>query len=255
MRKRVIVGAAVGIGGLILTPGGEKVLGVAILGVIALLAWASWLGKTRSASEPSRPTAPMRVLPNGSKIYGEAGAHIASSNFGEIQKNAGSDGEKKVGAALEQFAAAHRCVVAHGLQFKPGRNGADVDHAVLLGDRLFLIDAKLWAYGSYCWAPDATVWRDGAAFSGSRVKMADAVTLWRAYLASMPVQVQSRICAAAPNAARYSFDNSGAPVTVKLTSVPELIAELTAVAVAQEHRNVPAGAALKLTSKVAACLQ
>src|SRR5699024_9430319 len=45
-------------------------------------------------------------------------------------------------------ATASRVAVFHSLRF-PGSTRADIDHAVLIGHELFLVDSKAWRGGAY----------------------------------------------------------------------------------------------------------
>lgn len=133
--------------------------------------------------------APTRVLSNGSRVYGVAGANISTAAFDDDLVAAGARGEQVLGVMLEEYAAKNPgTVVFHGLQFCPGRSGADVDHAVLApSGQLFLLDAKNWRPGRYGFAADGTVHRalEGepmGPFPGGEVHMGDARRRWEEYL-------------------------------------------------------------------------
>lgn len=169
--------------------------------------------------------------------WGTAGAHIGSNTtFGDAAV-AGAKGEVAVGQALEAFAKSYPYVrVFHGLCFTPGKQGADVDHAVLIGDKVILVDAKFWAFGNYYWNHDGTVARDGQSFAGSEVHMDSALQKWRAFLGKNATYMDARIAVAKTPMGNftYNIDNSRAPRGVALTTIPELVASLKAIADATE---------------------
>lgn len=161
------------------------------------------------------PEALRRPRPCGrGVVYGTAGAHIADSAYEEGQRTAGQRGEEAVGAMLEKVVRERGGTVFHGLCFRPGHRGADVDHAMLVGNTLYLIDAKMWKYGNYRWR-DGRVMRDGAPFAGGDVHMADAVRHWQAAL-GRKVRVTSLVVLAAPNSSRYRISNHAAPAGMNL---------------------------------------
>jgi DnaJ domain/Nuclease-related domain len=64
--------------------------------------------------------------------------------------------------------------IFHGLGL-PGSVFADVDHAVLCGRRLVLIESKLWLPGHYEADETGSLWRNGHPFRGGTVRLPDAV--------------------------------------------------------------------------------
>lgn len=87
-----------------------------------------------------------------SDIFGIPGQlQDAVDKFGEDNIQAGMEGEKRTAKLLESMAVAIPSVrVFHGLNF-PGSKTADVDHAILVGNRLALIDSKMWRENHYEW--------------------------------------------------------------------------------------------------------
>lgn len=185
--------------------------------VVAVGAWALRT-KARVAPKPVEPepettrpripVVPSRRIGEGI-VFGRAGANVSGSTaaFGETATKAGSAGEVAVGTVLEKAVANHGGVVWHGLKFSPGGTSrADVDHAILMDDgELWLVDAKMWAYGTYEWASDGRVFRDGGPFSGSNVHIGDAQRKWRDYLGRVgrAPKVRTFIVMANPNGNRY----------------------------------------------------
>jgi hypothetical protein len=62
----------------------------------------------------------------------------------------GVEGERWTAQALETLLAIPGTRILHGLRF-PGSHVADIDHAVINGDRVVYIDSKFWKPGQYQW--------------------------------------------------------------------------------------------------------
>ncbi|GAA3842503.1 DnaJ domain-containing protein [Saccharothrix violaceirubra] len=71
--------------------------------------------------------------------------------------------------------------VFHGLAW-PGSVFADVDHAVLCGRRLVLIESKSWLPGHYEAEDDGTVWRNDHPFRGGGTRLPRGLALYRKLL-------------------------------------------------------------------------
>jgi len=71
--------------------------------------------------------------------------------------------------------------IFHGLAL-PGSVFADVDHAVLCGKRLVLIESKLWLPGHYETAEDGRLLRNGRAFRGGGSGLAESLAAYRELL-------------------------------------------------------------------------
>jgi hypothetical protein len=76
--------------------------------------------------------------------------------------------------------------VFHGLAW-PGSVFADVDHAVLCGRRLALIESKTWLPGHYT-TNDTGFWRDGRPFRGGGSLLPEGVTAFRELLPDVDVR-------------------------------------------------------------------
>ncbi|MEC3976090.1 J domain-containing protein [Amycolatopsis sp. H20-H5] len=71
--------------------------------------------------------------------------------------------------------------IFHGLSW-PGSVFADVDHAVLCGKRLVLIESKLWLPGHYETGEDDRLLRNGRAFRGGGSRLAESLAAYRELL-------------------------------------------------------------------------
>ena len=67
----------------------------------------------------------------------------AAEAFGEERAKAAAAAERESALLLDELIADQRFTVFHGLRF-PGSRNADIDHAVVCGNRVLLIDTKCW---------------------------------------------------------------------------------------------------------------
>ncbi|WP_199441862.1 J domain-containing protein [Umezawaea beigongshangensis] len=77
--------------------------------------------------------------------------------------------------------------IFHGLSW-PGSVFADVDHAVLCGSRLVLVESKTWLPGHYSGDEDGEVWRNGHPFRGGSVRIAEGVEVFEELLPHLEVR-------------------------------------------------------------------
>ena len=77
--------------------------------------------------------------------------------------------------------------IFHGLAW-PGSVFSDVDHAVLCGRRLVLVESKRWLPGHYEIDEDGTVYRNGHLFRGGSTRLADGVAAFEALLPEVEVR-------------------------------------------------------------------
>lgn len=162
------------------------------------------------------------------QVWGVAGGHIGSNTAFGDKARIGAQGEKVFGNALKALVNEFPFVrVFHGVCFTPGVRGADVDHIVLIGRNVFMIDSKNWAPGRYDWHFDGQVLRDSAPFPGGEVHMDAALRKWRDYLGvSVPVRASLVLTR---DASSYVLNNARAR-EVSFHSIPETIDFLKATA-------------------------
>jgi hypothetical protein len=77
--------------------------------------------------------------------------------------------------------------IFHGLAW-PDSVFADVDHAVLRGHRLVLIESKMWLPGHYTADEAGGVWRNGHPFRGGAIRLPDGVDAYRELLPGIEVR-------------------------------------------------------------------
>jgi hypothetical protein len=85
-------------------------------------------------------------------IYGTAGENLKDGHTGldEARRAAGRPGEVATATVLRQFEAVHpEVAVFNSLQVPSRTMTADIDHVVVAGNRVWLLDSKRWKPGFY----------------------------------------------------------------------------------------------------------
>jgi hypothetical protein len=77
--------------------------------------------------------------------------------------------------------------IFHGLAW-PGSVFADIDHAVLRGHRLVLIESKMWLPGHYTADELGGVWRNGHPFRGGSIRLPEGVEAYRELLPGLEIR-------------------------------------------------------------------
>ena len=109
--------------------------------------------------------------------------------------------------------------VFHGLRW-PGTQNADIDHAVLVGDRLAVIDTKNWKRSRYYW-DGSSLFREGEQLPAFRIGIAAAAL---AAQLPRPVRIQTWVVLVNPDC-EIEDRSQG---TTRLVSPSQLIEELAA---------------------------
>jgi len=78
--------------------------------------------------------------------------------------------------------------ICHGLAAEVGSVFADIDHAVLCGGRLVLIESKVWLPGHYDLDASGVLWRNGHRFRGGAATLPDRIAAYRALLPDLDVR-------------------------------------------------------------------
>jgi len=108
--------------------------------------------------------------------------------FGRPGTEAGPVGERLTATLLATYLIRLPGVrIFHGLAL-PGSVFADVDHAVLCGRRLVLVESKMWLPGRYTADGAGSVWRNGHPFRGGHLRLPSAVTAYRELLPGVEVR-------------------------------------------------------------------
>jgi hypothetical protein len=78
--------------------------------------------------------------------------------------------------------------ICHGLAAEEGSVFADLDHAVLCGHRLVLIESKLWLPGDYEVDDTGEIFRNGHLFRGGTVRLHERLAAYRALLPDIEIR-------------------------------------------------------------------
>lgn len=119
-------------------------------------------------------------------FFGEFGTRRVFGSPGTEEDEAG---ERLTADLLSLYLARIPAVrVCHGLAGEPGSVFADVDHAVLCGRRLVLVESKVWLPGHYRMDDENVVWRNGHLFRGGTSGLASRLAAYRALLPWLDVR-------------------------------------------------------------------
>ncbi|RZQ63800.1 J domain-containing protein [Amycolatopsis suaedae] len=113
------------------------------------------------------------------ELTAEFGAEV---EFGRVGTDADQRGEQLTAGMLSRYLTRLPGIrVFHSLAW-PDSVFADIDHAVLAGRRLVLIESKVWPPGHYA-LDGGVLWRNGNRFRGGESRLADGI---RAYQEMLP---------------------------------------------------------------------
>jgi len=161
-----------------------------------------------------------RAIPAGMRdhrVFGNPGTGLARARgWRRAAVESGLLGEALTGELLENYVTRIPSArIFHSLAW-PGSATADVDHAVLCGGRLVLVDSKRWEPGDYTFDSNGTLLRAGRPFLGSQVRLPDAVAAYRRLLPRCDVRGVVLIHPNRPGA--VSVSASPWPTTQALTA-------------------------------------
>lgn len=160
---------AVFVFGLSFLQGSSGGLGYGVVGFMSLMICAAVLGLVLSAVVTlfrllgSRVRAdklvPQDIAMN--QVFGEPGRGLSAARFGERQAELGRQGERATHTVLAEtlLPLMPAARLLHSMQW-PGSRHADIDHVMVAGKRIALIDSKQWRDGSYWW-DNRTLFRSG----------------------------------------------------------------------------------------------
>lgn len=83
----------------------------------------------------------------------------AIDKFGAQAVALGAAGEKFTAEFMQELLKIPGTRIFHGLEF-PGSFNADVDHAIINGDKIAFVDSKMWKAGNYSWEWDGVIRRE-----------------------------------------------------------------------------------------------
>jgi curved DNA-binding protein CbpA len=158
------------------------------------------------------------------KIWGMPGVlDDAVKKFGQHNIDLGTAGEETTADLLEDLLKIPGTRIFHGLKF-PGSLTADIDHAIINGNKIVFIDSKMWVGAHYKWIGPDTLGRiRRKEFKEIHTNFPAAV----GYLSQTfnKQQVMAMTIIHSNNNSRVSFDNSYAS-KVMLINGPDAIREI-----------------------------
>jgi curved DNA-binding protein CbpA len=176
---RVHVLAAAGVAVLLLIP---IVLGIGFGGPLYYV----WLAALVLAGGTALVLRRRRVRAQQRDQFG--GEHAGRTVFGRPGRDPDQLGERLTARLLSEYVMwLPGARIFHGLSL-PDSVFADVDHAVLCGRRLVLIESKLWLPGHYVADEDGSLWRNEHPFRGGSVRLPEAVAAYRELLPDVEVR-------------------------------------------------------------------
>lgn len=179
------------------------VVGLYLLGFWSAHRWQYW-----QSVKFSRGTMVMSVKDITDYVsWGKPGQlDSALGKFTERNIALGATGEKMTAELMQQLLKIPGTRIFHGLKF-PGSENADVDHAIINGDKIVLVDSKMWAGGSYRWGYDGMIIRsNGSTSADLHTNFPYAVDEYRKDFTE--AQVRGRILIHSNNGSPVSVDNS-----------------------------------------------
>lgn len=196
--------------------------------VVAVSLFIGWHGKKLVENKhqwghsPVYDEKPLVKIPDQvilqTKVWGTAGdLSGATDKFGARNVTLGQAGELFTAELMEQILRIPGTRIFHGLQF-PGSNNADVDHAIVNGNKVVFVDSKLWKAGDYSWNPDGTIVRRNGS-SSTEIKSNFHAAIMGYHQRLPHLQMRSNILIHPASGKPMTIDN-GKKLTGKRTKAP-----------------------------------
>ncbi len=186
--------------------------------------------------QPGQAPIDLQIL--AQRVYGNPGEGLVSNSSLQSPMDdqallKGLVGERKSHelfiSELARLRATDGVQIVHGLRY-PDTDHADIDHALVCGDRVLLIDSKLWTPDDYRWYGDAILAGPADNPRLIRSNFGDAVAKFAALVA--PAKVSATILVHQSRPGRLTVDNSLAnhhpPMRLASDGLGEVIAWLAA---------------------------
>lgn len=155
------------------------------------------------------------------RIWGEPGnLSDAIDKFGEENVEKGSLGEKKMALHLEELLKIPGTRIFHGLKF-PGSKVADVDHAVINGNKIVFIDSKMWTGGDFSWGAYDVILQQKKQWRTERSSNFSAAVNKLALIAPEKTEVMGYICIYSNDNTLVTVDNTGHEDALVHLATPE----------------------------------
>lgn len=182
-------------------------------------------------------------------VHGVPGRGLSVGRFGE-RAEMGAEGERRTARLVTEsvLPGIPSARLINGLRW-PGSEHADLDHAVIAGNRIALIDSKMWADGDYWW-DNKQLYRNGRELEAFRLGAAvEAIRAgYQGYVVEGWVVLHSPTGSLTrPSVERAGMVPSPGRAPVRLVTPLELVSEIHAFLVQGEAPHtveVPGLAAL-----------
>lgn len=196
---------------------GSSVAMAVTVGIISLVTTYLGLGAVTNLSRWVSIAQSRRTIRNNlstktiknTMSWGEAGnLDNALDKFGAQAVALGSAGERFSAEFMQELLRIPGTRIFHGLKF-PGSIDADVDHAIVNGDKIVFVDSKMWKAGDYRWQWDGVIERKDD--SGKTTINSNFHTAVMGYRRMLPeAQMRSHILIYSASGRPVIVDNSNA---------------------------------------------
>lgn len=176
-----------------------------LLGGFAISALISGVA-AKKAAENQPNTAPPALTPTQEnhnivpspeqRVFGTPGASLHTAyNLDPEARQAGIDGEVRVAQALERLSTLYpNTYIFHSVKL-PGKLG-DIDHIVVQGNRMLLVDSKNWKHDATYHIYHSTfeadyISRNGEEFAGGEIHLTRQIAEWQIEFMDSSVDVQA----------------------------------------------------------------
>lgn len=88
-------------------------------------------------------------------IFGKPGESVESSGLDAERVAVGAEGERKTARHLEKLLGFEGLRIFHSMRFNPlEKTAGDIDHVLVYGRNIILVDSKVWTPGEYAFSTD-----------------------------------------------------------------------------------------------------
>ena len=200
----------------------------------------AWVCYIITLAAPDRTRGGTYIMPveniSHGNTFGTPGAGLENSGFSEHNVQAGIAGEQATAEALNCLLKTPGMYVYHGLKFALDSD-ADIDHAVVYGDRVALIDSKLWPTDLYEWVNPSMI-RQGDGRQRS-VHMDKALANYKTYTGDTKATLKAWVCIhPAKGGDGFAFDNMLAPTDIRMGDINSTVNEIAEFLFDQENVRI-----------------
>ena len=133
------------------------------------------------------------LLTNYGREWGAPGSSLVDSNFEDSKVQQGLEGELRTAEILRSLLTKFPgLIVLHSAPW-PGGSDADIDHVLLAGTHVLLIDSKMWQPGTYSEVDgpgmSLIMLRNRRPFRGGEIKIGDAMIVLESMLRRLDTRI------------------------------------------------------------------